>query len=286
MKKYILIAATVVLTFTSCKDNQKNEVFMQQKNDSLLSVITERETAVSDFITSFNEVEQNLSLVATKQHIILTNSDKTGDLSPNQKVRINTEIKLINELMEANTKKLQQLNSKLNRSDKKNIHLQKTIELLDKQLNDKYKELTDLNNKLSALSAQVERFEIITAILSDENALLNKQIEDETLTLHTAYYVVGHSNELQKCNLIDKTGGLLGIGRTSKLNESIDNSLFTKIDYTETTSIPINSKSMKIVTTHPAESYSLDKTGKMINSILISDPEKFWSASKYLVITN
>ena len=90
MKKYILIAATVVLTFTSCKDNQKNELFMQQQNDSLLRVITERETAVSDFITSFNEVEQNLSLVATKQHIILTNSDKTGDLSPDQNVRINS----------------------------------------------------------------------------------------------------------------------------------------------------------------------------------------------------
>ena len=92
--------------------------------------------------------------------------------------------------------------------------------------------------------------------------------------------------DLQKSNLIDKEGGLLGIGRTTKVSNNLDNNLFTKIDYVETTSIPVNSKSMKIITSHPTDSYSLDKTGKMINSIMISDPAKFWSESKYLVITN
>jgi hypothetical protein len=36
--------------------------------------------------------------------------------------------------------------------------------------------------------------------------------------------------------------------------------MFTKKDYTQTTVIPVNSKRIKIVTTHPTGSFSLDKT--------------------------
>lgn len=285
MKNYLLIAATTALIFASCKDAQKDESVTRQR-DSLLSVIDERENSVNEFITSFNEVESNLNAVSAKQNIILANSNKSVEFKGSQKERINTEIKAINELMIENSKKIKQLNSKLNKGDKKNVQLQKTIEILNNQLNQKYFELTALNQRLNDLNFQVAILQITVDTLLNENMAQNQLINDKTNELHTAYYVVGSSKELQKNNLIDKKGGLLGIGRTSKLNNDLDNSLFTKIDYTETTSIPVNSKNMKMVTSHPTNSYSVDKSGKKINSIMISDPTKFWSESKYLVITN
>ena len=96
---------------------------------------------------------------------------------------------------------------------------------------------------------------------------------------------MGSSSDLIKWELVDQQGGFLGIGISNKLSNNLDINMFTKIDYTQTTSIPVNSKRIKIVTTHPTGSFSLDKTGKTVNSIVISDPERFWSASKYLVIT-
>jgi len=78
---------------------------------------------------------------------------------------------------------------------------------------------------------------------------------------------------------------LLGIGQTAKVSNNLDMNMFTKIDYLQTTTIPINSKHIKIVSTHPTGSFSLDKTGKMVNSLMITDPQTFWSVSKYLVIT-
>ncbi len=51
--------------------------------------------------------------------------------------------------MDANNKKLAQLSRKLNRSDKKNAQLEKTIQLLNDQLNQKYAELNDLNQRLN-----------------------------------------------------------------------------------------------------------------------------------------
>ncbi|MDZ4664572.1 MAG: hypothetical protein SGJ15_06825 [Bacteroidota bacterium] len=286
MKKYIFITVTAALAMmASCKDPQQNEAVVHQR-DSLLAVIDDRDASVNEFINSFNEVEKNLSEVASKQHIILINSGKSSDLNANQKERIAEEITAINELMDDNSKKLKQLNSKLDRSNKKNGQLIKTIEILKGQLNQKYTELTELNEKLNALNAQVGQLIVITDILATENVAQQQTISETSAELHTAYYIVGNSKDLQKANLIDKKGGLMGMGKISKLSDDLDKSLFTKIDYNETTVIPINSKDVKIITTHPTDSYKIDKTGKTFTNLIINDPVKFWSSSKYLVITN
>ena len=284
MKNYIFIAASTLMLMTACKDPQKDEAVIRQR-DSLLTVIDDRENSVNDFISSFNDVERNLDSVSRRQNIITMNSNK-ADLKADQKARISEEIMAINNLMDANNKKLKDLNHRLSSSGKKNAHLQKTIETLTNQLNQKYLELAELNDRLNSLNAQVAQLQTTVDTLSMQNASNMQTISEKTNELHTAYYIVGHSKDLEKAELIDKKGGLLGMGKTEKLSDNLDNSMFTKIDYTQTTSVLINSKTMKMVTTHPNDSYTIEKTDKMYNSITIINPEKFWSASKYLVITN
>lgn len=283
MKKYMFIAASTLIMMTACKDPQKDEAVVRQR-DSLLAVIDEREASVNDFISSFNDVERNLDSVSRRQNIIITTSK--SDLKADQKARINEEIKAINDLMEENNKKLKDLNRRLNRSDKKNAQLQKTIQTLTNQLNQKYVELAELNDKLNALNAQVAQLQTTVDTLNMQNAANMQTIADRTNELHKAYYIVGRSKDLEKANLIDKKGGLLGIGKTAKLSDNLDNSMFTKIDYTQTTTIPINSKDMKMVTSHPSDSYTVNKDGKTNTTLTITNPDKFWSASKYLVIAN
>jgi len=84
--------------------------------------------------------------------------------------------------------------------------------------------------------------------------------------------------------VIDRTGGLLGIGKSSRLASNFDNKNFTRIDYVQVNTIPIDSKGAKIITTHPADSYTLNKEKDKVVSINITNAERFWSASKYLVI--
>jgi chromosome segregation ATPase len=284
MKKSILIIAAAISLMTACKNQnpQEDEAVVRQR-DSLLAVIDERESSVNDFIASFNEVERNLDSVSARQHIISMSTDK--DLKGNQKEHMNSQIKAINELMEANKKKLKQLSSKLNKADKRNSQLEKTIAMLNDQLNQKYTELNDLNERLNSLNLQVAQLQTSVEDLTVQNTSQAEEISAKTSELHTAYYIVGESKELQEANLIDKKGGLLGIGKTAKLSDNLDNSKFTRIDYTQTTLIPVNSKDFKMVTSHPADSYTIDKTGKTVDDIRITDPERFWSASKYLVIT-
>ena len=282
--KNIIIISAAVLIMSACNQNELAD--SNRQNDSLLSVINERDSFINDFITSFNEVEQNLDSVAAKQHIITVNSDNGGELQMTQKSRINKEIAAINDLMYQNRNKIAELNLKIKNSSNKNSQHVKMITALNEQILKKDIELTDLNTRLSALNAQVATLETSVDTLTVLNDMQARTITDKTMALHTAYYVVGKSNELQEANIIDRKGGLLGIGRTSKLSEDFDNSKFTRIDYSQTNTIPVNSD-MKIITSHPSSSYTFDKDDKdkdFVKNIVITNSEMFWSASKYLVI--
>lgn len=291
MKKILLLAG-VAFAMSSC--NRTELVKADQKNDSLISVINQRDSivgnrdaSINDFIGAFNDVERNLNAVAVRQHVIAVNTDQAGELKKNQKDHINAEIEAINKLMDQNRSKLSELNRKLKNSSGKNADLEKTIATITVQLNQKDIELTSLNEKLNYLNSQVAELQTSVTTLKVEGDAKSQKINETTKALHTAYYVVGKSKDLRNENLIDKKGGILGIGSTPKMKSDVDNSKFKLIDYTETTSIAVNSNDVKIITNHPPDSYKMDtdeKDKKIIKNIIITNPEKFWSESKYLVI--
>jgi uncharacterized coiled-coil protein SlyX len=284
MKNYLVIGAVAIM-FASC--NQKELDQANQSNDSLLLVANQQNAEINEFLSSFNELEANIDSVAKRQHVITLTTSQQGDLAPTQEERINAEILAINSMMDENRKKLAELNRKLKNSNSANATLQKTIATLNNQLAQKDIELNDLNAKLAALNAQVAQLQVAVTDLSNTNAAQTQTINNDTKTMHTAYYVVGKSKDLATAKIIDRDGGLLGIGKTSKLNADIDNSKYTQIDYTVTTTIAINGKDVSLITTHPSDTYTLEKDAKdknMVTNLVITNPEKFWSASKYLVI--
>jgi uncharacterized coiled-coil protein SlyX len=287
MKKYLLLSIVIgSMTFLSTSCNHAELDKSNQSNDSLKSVVSDREAALNEFIANFNELESNLDSVAVKQHIITVNTDQKGELKTDQKARINAQIAAINNLMDENRKKIDELNKKLKGSAHKNAELQKMITTLNNQLAQKDVELASLNEKLAGLNAQVEQLQTTVSAQTVEISTKTQALDEATMSLHTAYYAIGKSNELQDAKIIDRKGGLLGIGKTSKLSSNFDNSKFTRIDYTQTTTIAVNSE-MKMVTTHPADSYTLEKDARdknKVKNIVITNPEKFWSASKYLVV--
>jgi len=292
MKK-LLVIATVSLLTGSCNQSELDRANFQR--DSLMTALKSRdsdldkkEETLNEFISSFNEVERNLDSVAKRQQIIIAATDKSnGDLKAAQKERINSQISAINELMENNRRTIADLRKRLSNSGRKNKKLEETVATLTDQLSQKDMELTALNERLNALNAQVAQLQTSVDTLTAQNEANNKTIAENITVLHTAYYIVGKTKELRDAKVIDKKGGLLGIGKTSGLSQDFDQSKFTKIDYTKVTSIPVNSDKVKIITNHPTDSYRLERDSKdkdVVKNMVITNPEKFWSVSKYLVI--
>jgi hypothetical protein len=290
--KHVICLAAALLLLTSC--NREELERSKQQRDSLMSIVNERngalderEKSINDFISSFNEVERNLDSVAARQQVLYLHADKArGDVKASQKDRINAQINAINNLMEENRNTITDLKRKLKGSSKLNQKLKETIATLQAQLAQKDSELAALNEKLAALNVQVAQLQTSVDTLTAQNSRRGKTIEENTATMHTAYYVIGKTKDLQEKGLIDRKGGLLGMGKTSKLSSNFDNSKFTKIDYTQTMSIPVNCSGVKIITSHPTDSYKMETGEKkdQVKNLVVINPDKFWSASKYLVV--
>jgi len=63
-----------------------------------------------------------------------------------------------------------------------------------------------------------------------------------------------------------------------------DNKAFTQVDLRNISSIATDSKNIKIITSHPQSSYILETGVDKKITIKITNPSKFWSVSKYLVV--
>jgi hypothetical protein len=289
----LMASAALLFSLSSCNRDELER--SNQQRDSLQTVLKERdkdlvdrENSINDFITSFNEVERNLDSVAIKQQIISLHADKVrGDLKANQKDRINSQIRAINTLMDSNRKTIAELKRKLKGSSRTNAKLKETVKMLTERLAQKDQELAALNERLMNLNAQVAMLQTSVDTLTAQNNSRAKVIADNTIAMHTAYYIVGRTKDLKESKLIDRKGGLLGLGKTSRLSANVDNTKFTRIDYTMVSSIPVNSTKVKVITSHPSDSYKLEKDTKnksLVKTLVITNPEKFWGTSKYLVI--
>ena len=78
-----------------------------------------------------------------------------------------------------------------------------------------------------------------------------------------------------------KEQGILVDGKV--LQSAFNKAYFTRVDIRTLKEIKFYSKSVKLLTTHPASSYSLERDANKEYVLTITNPDVFWSTSKYFV---
>jgi len=285
MKKIIYLMLFLPF-FIACTNNSTNEKIeqLQKENQQLLGEQNKKDSTINDFLESINAIEENLSTVKAKENLISENTKNNNEIKVDTREKINQDIQDINNLMEKNKKLIGSLKNKLKKSDIKIAELQVLIENMTKQLAERDTEITSLKEQLLKLNFAIETLNKKVDTLSIDIENKNTVITNQTEELNTAYYVLGTSKELKEHNIVTKEGGFIGLGKTKQLKNDFNQGYFTKVNITKTNSISINSKKAKILTSHPADSYKLEKDGKVFTKLVITDVTKFWKASKYLVI--
>ena len=182
-----------------------------------------------------------------------------------------------------NKKIIESLSKKLRASNLKMKEFKKMIERLKTQLQEKDLEISGLKNKLAGLNIEIDSLNLAIDTLFFQNTQKTKVIVEQKNELNTAYYVFGTDKELKEQKIISKKGGFVGIGGVRKLMHDFNKDYFTKIDISKTKTIEIFMKKAKLITNHPTDSYKIYGEDK-VDSLVITNPKKFWSVSKYLVI--
>jgi hypothetical protein len=286
MKKYAFYTLffAVLMCAVACnpEDNSVIETVNADEGDSVNAEIKKlkrelamKDSAINQSIRMFNEIEENLSQIANKQGVINLNA-KDPELAEGEKSKIIEEITAINTLLQENKNKVTILRSKLTKADVKIGELEKMLERMIKDVEQKEATIADLREELSKYDIAMDE---LTATLNQKDEVIAEK-DDE---INTAFYVIGTSKELKEQGIITKTGGFIGLGKIKKLREDFNKDYFTQLDILKIKEITLGNKKVEILTTHPKGSYKLlgDKT---IEKLVITNPKEFWSVSKYLVM--
>lgn len=285
MRKLLFILSVVVLA--SC-GHKKEIARMQAKQDSVAQLGVQKDNTILQYIGAMNQIQMNLDSIKRLEKIVTIQTAPGTEVQPDAKQKILEDIALINNLLQKNKELVKSLQGKLRKSNMKIAELEKMIEILNNQIGEKDSEIADLKQQLEKLNFDVASLnqKIVTITNENEQAIKakNEVIETKTNELNIAYYGFGTKKELETKNVIEKEGGVLGMGKTLKMKKDFDPAFFMKIDIREFTQLPLNTKRARLITVHPVGSYHFKGTDKTVESLVIDKPEQFWSASKYLLI--
>ena len=115
-----------------------------------------------------------------------------------------------------------------------------------------------------------------------ENEAKAQSVAAQDKALNAAWFVFGTKKELKDQRILTNTG-LFKKGDVMQ-DADMNKDYFTQIDIRTTKEIKLYSKDADLLTTHPEGSYALEQDDKGQLTLKITDPTRFWSVSKYLVI--
>ena len=285
MKK-LTVLAVCALAIVSCKNEApKQDLAAVQLRDSLNQIIAQKDNEINDMIATFGDIEEGFREITEAQSRVTLAKQGEGT---NSAKRIKENMQFIQQTMRQNKELINKLKQQLRESSFKSEELKKLIDSMQQQLEEKEAQMQALREELDKKDIHIaELDETVANLNTDVNQLTeettqkSQTISQQDKQLHTAWFVFGTKDELKKQNILTKDGLF---SKTKLLEKDFNKDYFTKIDIRIDKEIKLYSKDAKMLTSHPSSSYTLAPDANKQYVLRITDPNLFWSTSKYLVI--
>ena len=281
MKRIVITLLALTVLMACNKKKEEKNLASQNTIDSLTDVVNQKNNELNDIMSTFNDIQEGFREIneAEGRVNIARNNGET-----NAKADIMENISFIKRTMQLNKERIAKLREQLKESSFNTSKLQATIESLNKELESKTARIEELQAELDSKNAhiahqdkQISELNTNVNSLTADNAAKARAVEQQDKQLNTAWYVFGTKKELREQHILEGTNKVLK-------GNNFNKDYFTKIDIRVDKVIKLYSKSAKLLTNHPAGSYSLDKDARGMYTLRITNPTTFWSVSKYLVV--
>lgn len=240
----------------------------------------------------FADIEANLAAIREKEGYVMANlnlSEFDGVSGPDDRIR--REIAAIEMLIAENNKLIEGLKEEIGTKDSRLKNYRSSVASLEKRISDYKLKTNELVKQAEALKADLASSQSENKFMTQELvqkefmvAAQSQQINQQEEQLRTAYYAVGPFKELKESEVVEKEGGILGIAATKTIKTDFNRERFTQVDIYDNTTIPVFSKNAELISNHDSKSYKFVEGDDETRWVEITDPEKFWENTKYLVI--
>ncbi len=287
--KYFILFFTV-LFFVSCHNYKKQAEQLEQKVDSLKSVTAQRDSTIEIFREDFSAIQASLDSIRRLERMLPESGESESRLSGNQRNQIISDIGAINSLLEENQEIIASMKRRLSASNVQSSKLQSMIEDMEDQSKELQQSIKQRDTEVGKLSQMVqeqrENIELLQKQITEATEFSTLQADSlkmRVTALNQAYYTIGSISELKDEGIVERQGGILGIGSTPMLRSDFARENFTPVDIRDVDFIPLESKKAELISVHPDESYHISGNNQA-DTLFIEDPNLFWTATKYLVV--
>ena len=285
--KFYAIIATFALISSSCVEHSGKYKAVIAQRDSIAFEKQALDSSYNQTLTLLNDIETGFAAISQNETQMKVNLKGVEGSKTDKRALITAQMTAIKKGIDLNKAKIAELRTLANKRGNVNTKLAETIKRLQTQMDEKtvqikslQAELDQKNIKITELSTTVD---VQSKNISEQQSVMEQQqskIKLQETDMNTVWYCIATSKKLKEAKIVS-SGGLF---QAKKLGNQFDNSSFTQVDLRTLLSIPTNSKKIKIISTHPQGSYKLVTGANKNITIEISDPLKFWSVSKYLVV--
>lgn len=227
-----------------------------------------------------NEIQEGFREINEAENRVNIVKDGEG---ANKSQQIRENIQFIASRMKQNRELIAKLQKQLQGSSLKGTQMKSTIDNLIKQLDEKDQQLQQLRAELDAkdihiseLDETINNLNTNVSDLSNDNAQKTQTINTQDKQINTAWYAFGNKRELKEQGIYSAGGKIL--------QGNFNKNYFTKVDIRDLHEIKFYSKSARLLTVHPSSSYTLYRDANKQYTLRITNPQVFWSTSKYLVV--
>ena len=290
MKAFKLITVITVLLFTtvSCVENSDKYKAILSQRDSLQMQAQTIEAGYKETIGILNDVEAGFASMREIEGNMMLDIKSVEGNNNNKKQQIAIQLNQLKEILAQNKKRIEQLQRQSTQKGKESTTLALTIKRMQTELDEKTAYITSLQDELAKKNIKIE--ELVTTVdsLNTDITVLNQvsekqqhTIKNQDINMNTVWYSVASYEVLKNAKVISTNG--LFRPRTV-LDKDFDRSVFIQTDLRNMSSVTTGSKRIKILSSHPQDSYNLVKDENKIITIDIINPTRFWSVSRYLVV--
>lgn len=299
--RYAWLIVLAVVATTGCNQAELKKALAEAKaaeaqKDSLLTEVLETTQFVSDINSELAKAKSvTVKPAGTDPGVPGAKRDREERVVALERVK-----QVIAKLNESEAR-LAETETRAKQSRQRNARLLAQIETFKKTIDDlkttaeqqkaEYEAaLAERDTQIATLAGRVDTLTTQNTALSTDKAALVDTVSTLTSYKNTVYYAVGTRDELMKKGVVTKEGSKFLVFGGTRLEpaRNLNVEAFTAIDKTQQTSIPLprTDKKYKIIS-RQSSSYltsTVSKDGKLTGSVEISQPEEFWSASKYLIL--
>ena len=288
MKNRVVLGICALILF-SCQTRVSPEMQkLMAQNDSLKNVAASVQVEANDMLSILNEVESGFALIREAEGHLMVQSVTQQETTPSLREKLASDMEYVTKILKQNKEQLARLQNQLKNSRFQSAELEKRIAGLAREIEEKaslilslQKQLADQDTRIREMGSEILSLNEDISDLEGTKAAQEQVISSQDKSIHAAWYVFGSRSALKSQNIITRQGLF---GAKEILTREFNEAAFTRVDIRNLSNLPLASKRARILTSHPTASYTLSEetTGMMV--LTINDPERFWSASRYLVI--